>query len=74
MENEIPSTLHHSALISKKISVITVYGGLDIKWENERGCVGEYLIESSSSAEALLFWSVAIDFKNNGSKLMVVFV
>ncbi|HPM30897.1 MAG TPA: hypothetical protein PLJ60_11240 [Chryseolinea sp.] len=59
------------ALISKKISVLTVYGGIGYQMVKTKvDVLGDYVIQSSSSAASFSIKDpVAIDFKNNGFKL-----
>jgi hypothetical protein len=59
------------ALISKKISVLTVYGGVGYQMVKTKvDVVGDYLIKSNSSSTSFTITDpVAIDFKNNGFKL-----
>jgi hypothetical protein len=58
------------ALISKKISVLTVYGGVGYQIVKTKvDVLGDYEIESSSSATFTLHDPVSIDFENNGMKL-----
>lgn len=58
------------ALISKKISVLTVYGGIGYQMVKTKvDVLGDYTIESNSSLSFDVKDPVAIDFKNNGLKL-----
>ncbi len=58
-------------LISKKISVLTVYGGVGYQMVKTKvDVLGDYVIKSSPSAATFIISDpVAIDFKNNGLKL-----
>lgn len=58
------------ALISKKISVLTVYGGVGYQMVKTKvDVLGDYLIKSNTQASFSIKDPVAIDFKNNGFKL-----
>ncbi len=57
------------ALISKKISVLTVYGGVGYQMVKTKvDVLGDYTIDASPTSFTLTD-PVAIDFKNNGFKL-----